>query len=53
LIDCYLEDITERGPICHKAQLTPGEYHNAFRRLKRLAEKLPHDLRTAALADLT
>jgi len=33
--------------------LKPADYHNAFRRLKRLAEKLPEELRTAALADLS
>lgn len=53
LIDCYLDDVTERRQICHMSGLKPADYHNAFRRLKRLAEKLPEELRTAALADLS
>jgi hypothetical protein len=52
LIDCYLDDITERAQICHASGMKPSVYHNAFRRLKRLADKLPQDLRAAALADL-
>jgi hypothetical protein len=52
LIDVHLQGITERRQICHMLGMRPGDYHNAFRRLKRLAEKLPDELRTAAVEDL-
>lgn len=52
LIELHLQDITERRQICHMLGMKPGDYHNAFRRLKRLAEKLPEELRTAAVEDL-
>lgn len=39
LIDLHLQDITERRQICHMLGMRPGDYHNAFRRLKRLAER--------------
>lgn len=52
LIDLHLQDITERGQICHITGMKPGAYHNAFRRLKRLADKLPEELRAAAVEEL-
>ena len=52
LIDLSLEDITERRHICHMTGMSPSAYHNAFRRLQRLADKIPMNLRTAALASL-
>ena len=30
LIDLHLQDITERGQICHITGMKPGAYHNAF-----------------------
>lgn len=52
LIELHLQDVTERRQICHMLGMRPGDYHNAFRRLKRLADKLPEELRTAAVEDL-
>jgi hypothetical protein len=52
LIDLSLQDITERRHICHMTGMTPSAYHNAFRRLQRLADKIPMNLRTAALDSL-
>ena len=52
LIDLSLDDITERRHICHRTGMSPSAYHNAFRRLQRLADKIPMNLRTAALASL-
>ena len=49
LLDLHLEGITERRHICHRANMKPAEYHNAFRRLKRLADKVSPELRDAAL----
>lgn len=52
LIELHLQDITERRQICHMLGMKPGDYHNAFRRLKRLAEKLPDDLRAAVIEEI-
>jgi hypothetical protein len=52
LIDLSLQDITERRHICHMTGMSPSAYHNAFRRLQRLADKIPMNLRTAALDSL-
>jgi hypothetical protein len=49
LLDLHLEGVTERRHICHRACMKPAEYHNAFRRLKRLADKISPELRDAAL----
>jgi hypothetical protein len=48
IIDLHLQDITDRRHICHMTGMRPADYHNAFRRLKRLADKIPADLRAAA-----
>jgi hypothetical protein len=52
LIELHLQGLSERRQICHVLGMRPGDYHNAFRRLKRLAEKLPEELRMSAVADL-
>ncbi len=49
LIDLHLQDITERRHICHMTGMSPSAYHNAFRRLQRLADKIPTSLRNAAV----
>lgn len=48
IIDLHLQDITDRRHICHMTGMRPADYHNAFRRLKRLADKIPAELRAAA-----
>jgi hypothetical protein len=53
LLDVYLEGITERGKVCRATGLTKAAYHNAHRRLKRLAENLPEHMRAAALATIS
>ena len=53
ILDSYLAGLTERAPICRSTGLTKAAYHNAHRRLKRLAENLPATLRAAVLAALT
>jgi hypothetical protein len=53
ILDSYLAGLTERAPICRSTGLTKAAYHNAHRRLKRLAENLPATLRAAAFAALT
>ncbi len=53
LIDCYREGITERRKVCRATGMTIGTFHNADRRLKRLAKKLPEGLCAAALAAMT
>ena len=50
LIDVYCEGVTERREVCRIARMKPATYHNAHRRLKRLVENLPEQLRTAAIA---
>ena len=50
ILDAYLDGITERAKICRATGLTKANYHNAHRRLKRLAEHLPEHLRAAAVA---
>ena len=50
ILDAYLEGTTERAKVCRVTGLTKATYHNAHRRLKRLAENLPEHLRAAALA---
>jgi hypothetical protein len=53
LIDCYREGINERRKVCRATGMTIGTFHNADRRLKRLAKKLPERLCAAALAAMT
>lgn len=53
LLDTYLAGITERAQICRTTGMTKGAYHNAHRRLKRLADNLPEHLRAAARDALT
>jgi hypothetical protein len=48
IIDLHLQDITDRRHICHMTGMRPADYHNAFRRLKRLADKISPELRAAA-----
>ena len=50
LLDAYLAGLTERAPICRATGMTKLTYHNAHRRLKRLADNLPEHLRASALA---
>jgi hypothetical protein len=50
LLDAYLAGVTERAQVCRTTGLTKAAYHNAHRRLKRLADNLPENLRIAALA---
>jgi hypothetical protein len=52
LIDLHLQDITERRHVCHMTGMSPSAYHNAFRRLQRLADKIPATLRDAAIDSL-
>jgi len=52
ILDAYLEGITERAKVCRVTGLTKANYHNAHRRLKRLAENLPEHLRAAAIGSL-
>ncbi len=53
LIDCYRDGITERRKVCSATGMTIATFHNADRRLKRLAKQLPDDLRVAALGAMT
>lgn len=53
LIDCYREGITERRKVCRETGMTIATFHNADRRLKRLARRLPDDLRAAAMGAMT
>jgi hypothetical protein len=53
LIDCFREGITERRKVCAATGMTKGTFHNADRRLKRLATSLPEDVCADALASLT
>jgi hypothetical protein len=48
IIDLHLQDITDRRHICHMTGMRPADYHNAFRRLKRLADRVSPELRAAA-----
>jgi hypothetical protein len=48
LIDCHREGLVERREICRATRMTARAYHNAHRRLKRLVERLPENLRRAA-----
>jgi hypothetical protein len=52
LIDLYREGVTEKREVCLRAKMKAADYHNAHRRLKRLVEKLPENLRTAAIAEM-
>jgi len=52
LLDNYLAGVSERAQICRATGMTKAAYHNAHRRLKRLADNLPEHLRAAALATL-
>ncbi len=53
LIDCYRDGVTERRKVCSATGMTIATFHNADRRLKRLAKQLPDDLRNAALGAMT
>ena len=53
LIDCYRDGITERREVCRITKMSTTTYHNAHRRLKRLVENLPDNLRASALTALT
>jgi hypothetical protein len=53
IIELHLQDITDRRHICHMTGMRPADYHNAFRRLKRLADKIPAELRSAALDSIS
>jgi hypothetical protein len=52
LIELYREGVTEKREVCLHAKMKAADYHNAHRRLKRLVEKLPENLRTAAIAEM-
>lgn len=52
LLELYREGITEKRDVCRVAKMKAAEYHNAHRRLKRLVEKLPENLRTAAIEEM-
>ena len=52
LIDLYRQGVTEKRDVCLHAKMKAADYHNAHRRLKRLVEKLPENLRTAAVAEM-
>ncbi|MEJ7598477.1 MAG: hypothetical protein WKG01_11255 [Kofleriaceae bacterium] len=49
LIDLYMNGVTERRDVCRIGGMTARTYHNAHRRLKRMVENLPENLRTAAI----
>lgn len=52
LMELYREGITEKRDVCRIAKMKGADYHNAHRRLKRLVEKLPENLRTAAITEM-
>jgi len=52
LIELYRQGATEKREVCMLAKMKAADYHNAHRRLKRLVEKLPENLRTAAIAEM-
>lgn len=52
LIELYRQGVTEKREVCLLAKMKAADYHNAHRRLKRLVEKLPENLRTAAIAEM-
>jgi hypothetical protein len=53
LVECYLAGIVERRKVCRSTGMTTTTFHNADRRLHRMVEKLPEELRTAALAGMS
>lgn len=52
LIELYRQGATEKREVCMLGKMKAADYHNAHRRLKRLVEKLPENLRTAAIAEM-
>ena len=52
LLESYLAGVSERAQICRATGMTKAAYHNAHRRLKRLADNLPEHLRAAAIDTL-
>ncbi len=53
LLDANMAGFIERAHVCRATGMTKAGYHNAHRRLKRLADNLPEHLRAAALDALT
>lgn len=53
LLDANMAGFVERAQVCRATGMTKAAYHNAHRRLKRLADNLPEHLRAAALDALT
>lgn len=49
ILDCFANDQIERRDIMHATGLDRVAYHNARRRLVRLVERLPNDLREQAI----
>ncbi len=49
LIDAYADESTERRDVMRATGMTAHEYHNAYRRMLRLVERLSTDVRAAAI----
>ncbi len=49
LIDAYADGATERRDVMRVTGMTESEYHNAYRRMLRLVERLSTHLRQAAI----
>lgn len=49
ILDCYGDGVIDRRDIVHRTGMSSSTYHNAHRRLMRLVEELPEDIRIAAI----
>jgi hypothetical protein len=52
LLDCYDRQILDRRDVMRVTDMTATTYHNARRRVMRLVEKLPQDVRDAAIESM-
>lgn len=53
LMALFAEGVTDRADVIREAKMSPAEYDNAVRRLRRLTKQLPKQTRDAAMAALT
>jgi hypothetical protein len=49
ILECYGQGLLDRRDILRATDMTASTHHNAKRRLLRLVERLPHDLRDEAI----
>jgi hypothetical protein len=53
LIELYRDGVTERADVIRESAMSPAQYDNAVRRLRRLTKQMPKPTRDAALEVLT